>query len=85
MTIALIRLDSARHCLHRMTAGGGHYVCRRQHAHDGPHDYLPIDIIVVAEPATPFNTRASDRPEKQGQPERDVLAGPVETGGRGWD
>jgi len=46
----MTKLDSARHCLHRMSAGGGAYLCRNPTGHDGAHNYLPVDLVIVAEP-----------------------------------
>jgi hypothetical protein len=51
--IALVKLDRRRHCLDRLAAGGGPYVCRRAAGHRGPHDYLPIDMVIIAAPPTP--------------------------------
>jgi hypothetical protein len=45
--IALLHLDPARHCLRRMGAAAGQYVCHRERGHQNGHDYLPIDMIVI--------------------------------------
>jgi hypothetical protein len=47
--IALVRLDSRRHCLHQLDSGTGPYVCRRRIDHRGQHDYLPMDMVIVTE------------------------------------
>jgi hypothetical protein len=47
--IALVKLDRDRHCLDRLEAGGGAYLCRRPRDHSGEHDYLPTDIVILAE------------------------------------
>jgi hypothetical protein len=45
--IALIKLDAAKTCLHRMDSDSGLYVCRAPAEHSGPHVYLPIDMVII--------------------------------------
>ena len=49
--IALVRLDRRRHCLHQLESGTGLYICRRRIDHRGQHDFLPMDMVIVAEEA----------------------------------
>lgn len=46
--ITLVALDRSTHCLDRPDGEDGLYVCRLSRGHDGPHDYLPLDMVIIA-------------------------------------
>jgi hypothetical protein len=51
--ITLLFLDAAQHCL-RNPAGLPCYICRAPRGHAGPHEYVPNDMVVIAEDAEPI-------------------------------
>jgi hypothetical protein len=50
--ITLLMLDADRHCL-KSPADAPCYVCRAGRGHDGPHEYVPVDMAVIVDRAEP--------------------------------
>ncbi len=48
--ITLLMLDAEHHCL-ATPADAPCYICRAPRRHAGPHEYVPIDMVMVADKA----------------------------------
>ncbi|HVJ00051.1 MAG TPA: hypothetical protein VM657_13390 [Sphingomonas sp.] len=48
--ITLLVLEAARDCLNR-PEDPPHCICRAPKGHSGPHEYVPVDMVIVAEEA----------------------------------
>jgi len=52
--ITLLMLDAGRHCL-ESPADAPCYICRAPRGHAGPHEYMPIDMVVIADRTEPIH------------------------------
>lgn len=50
--ITLLMLDAEHHCL-KGPADAPCYICRAPRGHAGPHEYVPVDMVVIADRAEP--------------------------------
>ena len=48
--ITLLMLDAGQHCL-ASPADAPCYICRAPRGHAGPHEYVPTDMVMVADEA----------------------------------
>lgn len=57
--ITLLMLNAKHHCL-ESPEDAPCYVCRAPRGHSGPHEFVPIDMAVIAERAEPIRALVTE-------------------------